>query len=258
MSLMTEEQAAQMIADAKAGRFRDTSAMEFVDAWEGPVIDTTGLELDNIDEHEWVLTPPWPAGYIVTRMDDITLVIAYLYEHDALVNCITLTASHRQRPRVCFAFGIQVDEQGKYLGVMTSQAFVDDDSALEEIGVAAGIVCRTLDFCNSTNIAPAVPSRSRAEHRRIERLLGGETIKTLHIWRKGRTTLTPRGEPLNGGVPLSEVRGHWAHYGDCCPGRHDPRGLLFGKYTGRVRKEIHTRGSSDHGKVIHDKVVLHP
>jgi hypothetical protein len=51
---------------------------------------------------------------------------------------------------------------------------------------------------------------------------------------------------------LHIVPGHFAHYGDCCPTQHEPKGLLFGKYQGMVWIEMHARGDRGEGVLVHD------
>jgi len=268
MALMTEEDAAAAIAAARAGRYRDGTSPGPASrmTWGGQVIDATNVDKRQTstpeDEDLWVITPPWPSGVIVSRYEDVTVIIGYDVEEHPVretptIRCAFSTLGPGELPLPVAAFDIDMTEDGGFIGAVTSAEFTEDEKTKVAIGMAANAVCCTFDFCNSVNVAPAVPARPRATRRRIERSLGGETIKTLHIWRKGRTSISSTGEPLNGGVPLHEVRGHWAHYGDCCPGRHEPHGLLFGKYAGRVRKEIHLRGSTDAGLVVHDKAKLH-
>lgn len=43
------------------------------------------------------------------------------------------------------------------------------------------------------------------------------------------------------------VPGQLRHYGNCCPGRHEAHGLLFGKIEGRVWVPMHVRGNPEHG-----------
>jgi hypothetical protein len=48
------------------------------------------------------------------------------------------------------------------------------------------------------------------------------------------------------------VAGHFAHYGDCCPGEHPPHGKLFGRLTGVYWMDQHTRGDPERGQVKTD------
>lgn len=54
---------------------------------------------------------------------------------------------------------------------------------------------------------------------------------------------------------LHSVRGHVAHYGDCCPGRHEPGGLLSGRTTGRVWVPQHARGVAALGQTHQTYVI---
>jgi hypothetical protein len=60
----------------------------------------------------------------------------------------------------------------------------------------------------------------------------------------------------SGEVVQHIVRGHMVHYGDCCPGQHAPKGLLFGKITGRFIVPMHARGNPEHGEVTSRAVKL--
>lgn len=103
-----------------------------------------------------------------------------------------------------------------------------------------------LNFMNATNVDIVEPARPRPERRRIART--GVTVKVLNVFPSGRSTRSARRPGPAAGVPLHTVRGHWSHYGACCP-HHEPRGLLFGKYTGRVWVPMSARGSAEHGEI---------
>lgn len=70
----------------------------------------------------------------------------------------------------------------------------------------------------------------------------------------GRTTGLDGRSPADSGIHpgVHVVRGHPAHYGDCCPGAHPPNKLLFGKLTGVYWVPAHIRGSADEGEVLTD------
>lgn len=106
---------------------------------------------------------------------------------------------------------------------------------LEEQGE---LVRRTLNFMNCRNVDIVEPVRSRAVRRRLDRK--GVTVSELTVYPKGKSTRSKGGEPLEGGVPLSTVRGHFAEYGE-----RFGKGKLFGKYEGRFWIPQHARGTGD-------------
>jgi hypothetical protein len=104
----------------------------------------------------------------------------------------------------------------------------------------------TLDFlaCRNVELVDVVhPNRAAA--RRAART--GVVVKELSVRPVGRTSRGGGGAGSGAGVPLTSVHGHRAHYGDCCPGRHEPRGLAFGKLTGRFWIPQHARGDAKVG-----------
>lgn len=104
-----------------------------------------------------------------------------------------------------------------------------------------------LNFCNATNTEIVEPTRPRAEAKRIART--GVRVSMIHVRPMGRSANGARRlEPLDL-TAQHGVRGHMAHYGACCPG-HDPKGLLFGKLTGRYWVPPHVRGDAKHGTVV--------
>ena len=103
---------------------------------------------------------------------------------------------------------------------------------------------RTLNFLNCRNIDIIEPKRERHERKRIERL--GVRIYNINVFPIGKSYRS-KGERTNIGVPLTSVRGHFAHYGP-----EYGRALLFGKYSGRFWIPQHARGSEEHGRSEHD------
>lgn len=116
---------------------------------------------------------------------------------------------------------------------------------LENWDMAHLVLLGSLNFLNCRNVELVEPERPRPERRRIART--GQRIYELSVFPVGRSSRSAGSGPGQG-VPLSSVRGHFSHYGDCCPGMHDPRGLLFGKLTGRFWIPQHARGSAEHGE----------
>ena len=114
-----------------------------------------------------------------------------------------------------------------------------------------GVLMQSLNLANCRNVELVVPERPRSERRRIER--HGVVVNELAIRSVGRYQPDRRSSRGDGLVPLTTVRGHPVHYGACCP-NHEPRGLLFGKITGRFWVPQHARG--DAGVGVHDNDYL--
>lgn len=118
----------------------------------------------------------------------------------------------------------------------------------EEWEMAHLVLLETLSFLSCTNIEIAEPQRPRGERRRIERT--GVHVKTLMIKPTSKRSASTTGFTSAGAVPLTKVRGHFNHYGACCPAwKHEPKGLLFGKLTGKVFIPGHARGSEKYGEI---------
>lgn len=119
---------------------------------------------------------------------------------------------------------------------------------------AAVVLLDTLKFMACRNVE-LVDDKSfgRAVRRRLERL--GVRVKTLFVRPVSSRRAGSKGN-LSEGVPLHSVVGHPAHYGNCCPGIHEPKGLLFGKISGRFFIPQHARGSRDHGEVEKSYTLL--
>jgi hypothetical protein len=52
------------------------------------------------------------------------------------------------------------------------------------------------------------------------------------------------------------VPGGFHHYGNCCPGVHEPHGLAFGKREGMFWVPMHARGNRRKGVVAHDYEIV--
>lgn len=114
---------------------------------------------------------------------------------------------------------------------------------LEYWDTALLVFLNTLNFMNCKNIELVDPKRTRPERRRIERL--GVRTKVLSVFNVSRETSR---QPVNSqaaGVPLTSVRGHFAHYGE----KYGKK-KLFGKIEGRFWIPQYARGDEQHGKII--------
>jgi hypothetical protein len=106
-----------------------------------------------------------------------------------------------------------------------------------------------VNFLNCSNVEIVEPVRQRHQRKRLART--GVAVSEIVVTGVKRLARPGQARPQLGHTtaPLSTVRGHFAHYGDCCPGRHAERGRLFGKLTGRYWVPQHARGSADNGTV---------
>jgi hypothetical protein len=124
---------------------------------------------------------------------------------------------------------------------------------MDQWDIAHLVVLGALNFMNCRNVELVEPARPRAEAKRVART--GVRVSTINVLPIGRSRTGARpGDPV--GVPLTSVRGHFAHYGACCA-THPPRGLLFGKLGGRYWIPQHARGTADLGEV-HSDYKLRP
>lgn len=126
---------------------------------------------------------------------------------------------------------------------------------MDEWDMSQLVLLHSLNFCNATNTVVQEPERTRPERKRISRT--GVRVEMIHVKPFGKSS---RGETRIEPLDLTArhgVRGHMAHYGDCCPGRHEPKGMLFGKMEGRYWIPPHVRGNAEHG-VIEQSYTLEP
>lgn len=119
---------------------------------------------------------------------------------------------------------------------------------LKHWDMAQLVLLGSLNFMNCVNVDLVEPRRPRAEARRLARV--GVNVHTINVRPPGRGVRSAggTGDGAGLGVPLTPVRGHYSHFGNCCPGRHDPRGLLFGKLEGRFYIRQHARGDAALGE----------
>jgi hypothetical protein len=107
------------------------------------------------------------------------------------------------------------------------------------------VVLGDLNFLSCRNVDVAEPVRPRPERRRIART--GTRIHEIIVRPAGSSTRSRgnTGIPV-GAVPLTSVRGHFAHYGP-----DYGKGLLFGRHAGRFWIPAHIRGTAEVGEDIH-------
>jgi len=141
------------------------------------------------------------------------------------------------------AWFIAVGQHGEPLDIRWVQLM--PKYPMERWDMAQLVLLGALNFLNCTNVGLVEPYRPRAERRRIART--GETVHEIAVRATARRSSSTGAETDEASTPLTSVRGHFSHYGDCCPGAHEPRGLLFGKLSGRYWIPQHARGSAEHG-----------
>lgn len=116
-------------------------------------------------------------------------------------------------------------------------------------------VLATFSLLNSTNCSIVESPLSRPLRRAEQRYGVRSHVIQVTTSNRARRGDSRAGEPSTITYPLSSVRGHHAHYGDCCPRFHEPKGLLFGKLTGRVWVPQYARGDESVGRVEQTFIV---
>lgn len=111
---------------------------------------------------------------------------------------------------------------------------------LENWDMANLVLLGSMNFLACRNVRLVVPSRPRAQRRRLMKL--GVSVNTINVFPVGKT-YSGSGNRTGEGTPLSSVRGHFASYGEAYG-----RGLLFGKLAGRFWIPQHVRGTVEHGR----------
>lgn len=118
---------------------------------------------------------------------------------------------------------------------------------MEYWDMAQLVLLGALNFLNCRNVSIEEPKRPRGERRRIERT--GVRVHEIMVTPAGRSTRSASDEET-GILPLTSVRGHFAHYGP-----KYGKGLLFGKHEGRFWIPQHARGDATHGEDEHSYVL---
>ena len=135
-----------------------------------------------------------------------------------------------------------IAEDGSILGIAQDDLLgqQEDDVLRETFDPGIAMHQRTLDWLQCRNIQVVNPQRSRHEQKRIDRT--GITVSELHVFSLGVSSRSEKGMPLQGGIPLSSVRGHFNEYGI------NGKGLLFGKYSGGSGFRTMREGHAEYGK----------
>lgn len=148
-----------------------------------------------------------------------------------------------------------LDEWGRLIDVTYEINIEPDGEALQMLSLHPfAVFLHTLNFMQCANIRTEYIqpsdklSRSLRKKGRIKDKLVGYHV--LRIASSGPATKErSSGNGSSNLVAFHPVRGEFHHYGDCCPGLHPPKGLLFGKHTGRFWVPAHVRGNPERGTV---------
>lgn len=167
----------------------------------------------------------------------------------ALVMCLFVDdLRHVQGPMGAVIWVL--DEHGKELG---NRWFLRPESEWQPtthdeamwLHAAALPALQTIAFAHCRNVVVDRHKRPAKLASAYRRRHGEEPLG----WRTVRLELPRRASgPTSPDVSISEasslhiVAGHFAHYGDCCPTTHEPKGKLFGRLTGVYWMPQHLRG----------------
>jgi hypothetical protein len=254
----------------------------------GPIVDITTVErawavTGEIDPYELAcLLPPWSVACVAftNRKNNVIAALTIAFPWEELTNTArlnTLFGPWESEHGHSLEAADQVIEMWLYLGgrdesgrpFPTSGPFhlyraaIDSDGRLLDmhwVDMTAGIYPPTktawdasillsvFNLMNCRNVELMEPQRKRSRRREEARLgIRTHVIGIRPVGRSTRSAGSDRADPWIG--PLHSVRGHMAHYGDCCPGRHQAKGKLFGRTTGRFWIPQHARGSAQVGHV---------
>lgn len=149
-------------------------------------------------------------------------------------------------------FQIATDKEGTVLDVHWVDFLGGHDPKqsefLREVGMYDACLLtlfESLRFLTCRNVDIVEPKRERHERRRIERT--GIRVYNLTVFPIGKSYRSSGPVDRGAGVPLTSVRGHFAHYGP-----EYGKKLLFGKYEGKFWIPQHARGSEEHGESHHN------
>ena len=146
-----------------------------------------------------------------------------------------------------------LDEHGSRLNAIAVNGDGGSDDPMSELAP----VLQTLAFAHCRNAVldrhSAPPKLARAYQRRS----GHEPVRWLTVRLELPRPDRPHGDPsrVDASPGLHIVAGHFAHYGDCCPTQHEPKGKLFGRLEGLYWMPQHLRGDPAR-EVRSDRVVV--
>lgn len=152
-----------------------------------------------------------------------------------------------------------LNEWGELIDVTYESHIPANERELQALSLHPfAVFLHTLNFMQCANIQTEYiePSEKLSHKHRKKGHIKDKLIgyHVLRIATKGPATKTRgsgngRGDGL---VAFHPVRGEFHHYGDCCPGKHPPKGLMFGKHTGRFWVPSHVRGNPERGSIVRD------
>ncbi len=162
---------------------------------------------------------------------------------------------------------VALDPHGKPLDMMFQFLFevdgADGESLVTDFARALNVWGMALSFLNCRNVqteyrepSPGEQRKHRKKRKATNPLVGYHLIK---IQPTGTATRIRSGPGSGQGTDAFHIHpGSIAHYGDCCPGSHPVKGLLFGKLTGIYYRPMHLKGNPAHGERTADYRVDAP
>lgn len=255
-----------------------------------PVIDATMvyesyLERDRIalyEDHAYI-KPPWATAWVCYRNDHgnllATLVTAVdtppnwesaendLSEATMTMVLVTYAGGMNGLGELVPSFGpirtyrLALDEDGRLLDILwiaLDGKIPDPDDPAPDWPLITTL--GTYSLLNCTNIEIVPRQFDRAERRRRARAGVGDIVESVIHVKSTARRYVGGAAPAAAAPPsrrLHSVRGAIHHYGACCP-THEPRGLLFGRYSGRVFVPQHARGVAQLGATRQTYVIDKP
>jgi hypothetical protein len=172
---------------------------------------------------------------------------------------------HGQALGPCATWEVAVDERG--IGITADYTILNADQAWEKENdqrehdfarmTFTALQAITFFHCRNVHVVPgeAPPPKVAAKQvKKLGRPLLAYSVVKIDPFR----TRQARGEGLGGAASarrLHTVPGHYSHFGNCCPGVHEPHGKAFGTLTGMFWVPPHVRGDLEAGAVVHDYEV---
>lgn len=153
-----------------------------------------------------------------------------------------------------WTFRVAVDENGHPLDIVWNQHFPENVRQQENMQagtMAIAVWGYTLSFlgCKNVQVVYQRPSDALQKKHRRKRKASRPLVayNRIRIDPMGNTGIKKRSGPGDGGEQAFHIQpGSFAHYGQCCTD-HPPKGLLFGKITGRFWRPQHIKGNPRRG-----------
>lgn len=148
---------------------------------------------------------------------------------------------------------------GKYTSLGTGMQHEQDEDGYyprdpdDPAYYAIFYVLQTLQFLNVRNVVVEKCAPAKKVSDKYQKKTGKPLQKwqTISIQPLGTKTVRASGVYQGGTNLVGQhiAKGHLAHYGDCCPGAHEPNGKLFGKLEGVYWVPMHVRGNPSVGQI---------